>query len=92
MVEVEVVKYTRGVLEVRVKGEGHTLLNLLVDELNRMEGVAAAYRVEHPLLGVATLIVRASGGVDALEALREAERRVRERLEEFKAQVKGQLR
>ncbi len=92
MVEVEVVKYTREALEVRVRGEGHTLLNLLVDELNRMEGVTAAYRVEHPLLGVASLLVRTSNGVDPLEALRRAEGNIREKLEDLKAQIRGQLR
>ncbi len=91
MVEVEVVKYTKEVLEVRVKGEGHTLLNLLVDELNRMEGVTAAYRIEHPLLGTASLLVRSSGSLDPLEALKRAEENIRERLEDIKAQVKGQL-
>ncbi len=91
MVEVEVVKYTSNVLEVRVRGEGHTLLNLFVDELNSMKGVTAAYRVEHPLLGVASLLVRTENGVDPLEALREAEGRIREKLEDFKKQVREQL-
>jgi len=56
--KVRVVKRTDRELEVEIEGEGHTFLNLLVDELNRMEKVDfAAYAIDHPDFPVARLRV-----------------------------------
>lgn len=60
-------------LTLRLRGEDHTLLNLIVDELNRDEHVAfAAYRQEHPLTDEYMLTVVTDGGESALEALKAA--------------------
>lgn len=60
-------------LTLRLRGEDHTLLNLIVDELNRDEHVAfAAYRQEHPLTDEYVLTVVTDGGESALEALKAA--------------------
>ncbi|ABL77773.1 RpoL/Rpb11 RNA polymerase subunit family protein [Thermofilum pendens] len=77
---VEVVRYATNVLELRIRGEGHTLLNLLVDELNRIPDVEATYRVDHPLLNVAHLLVRTKGSKQPLEAIREAVESLRAKL------------
>lgn len=60
-------------LTLRLRGEDHTILNLIVDELNKDKHVAfAAYRQEHPLTDEYVLTVVTSGGESALEALRAA--------------------
>lgn len=56
-----------------MRGEDHTLLNLVVDELNRDKHVAfAAYRQKHPLTEEYMLTVVTDGGENALEALKAA--------------------
>jgi len=56
-----------------LRGEDHTLLNLVVDELNRDKHVAfAAYRQKHPLTEEYMLTVVTDGGENALEALKAA--------------------
>lgn len=90
-VSVEVVKFSNNVLELKVRGEGHTLLNLLVDELNRDPRVTAAYRVEHPLLNIAYFIVKTDGTVNPLDALKEARERLKAKLEAFRKQVLEQV-
>lgn len=90
-VDVEILKLSKNVLEVKVRGEGHTLLNLLVNELNEDPRVTAAYRVEHPLLDVAFFIVKTDGSISPLEALKEARERVSEKLKSVKKQVLEQV-
>ncbi|PLJ77041.1 MAG: hypothetical protein B7L53_08400 [Thermofilum sp. NZ13] len=77
-------------LEVRVSGEGHTLLNMLVDELNRNPHVTASYRVDHPLLGVAYLLIRTDGTLTPLDALRVAVDSLRKKLEAMREQIRAQ--
>jgi len=61
-VRVRVVKASKDELEVEIEGEGHTLLNLLVDELNKIESVRfAAYAIDHPEFPVARLRVLTDG-------------------------------
>jgi DNA-directed RNA polymerase subunit L len=80
-------KYTQNFLELKIEGEGHTLLNLIVDELNSIPNVEAAYRVDHPLLKTARLMIRTSGSKSPLDAFREATENIKNKLEELKKQV-----
>ncbi|RLE79944.1 MAG: hypothetical protein DRJ51_06770 [Thermoprotei archaeon] len=58
-VEVKVLERTPRTLELEIKGEGHTLCNLLVDFLNRHPDVEyASYTIEHPLIGVPRLFIK----------------------------------
>ena len=85
--QVEVLAFTKNKLEVRLRGEGHTILNLLVSELNSDPRVVAAYRVEHPLLDVAYLHVTTEGDLSPIEALEEAARRLNEKLLSLRNQL-----
>ncbi|MEM0087892.1 MAG: RpoL/Rpb11 RNA polymerase subunit family protein, partial [Thermofilum sp.] len=79
--QVEVVSYAKDRLEVRLRGEGHTILNMLVDELNSDPRVTAAYRIEHPLVDVAYLFIATDGSKTPLDALTEAAVRLHEKIE-----------
>lgn len=85
--QVEVISHTKAKLEVRLRGEGHTILNMLVDELNSDPRVTAAYRVEHPLIDVAYLYIATDGNKSPLEALAEAASRLHEKLEALRRQL-----
>jgi len=72
-------------LTLRIVGEDHTLLNLLVEELNKDSSVAfAAYRQEHPLTGEYTLTVVTDGSKTPLQALTEACVRIKELFTELR--------
>lgn len=67
-------KKTKLVLEVH--GEDHTLVNALTDELWNDDSVkVAAYRIDHPLIGIPTMIVETSGK-DAKDVLSKAAQRL----------------
>jgi len=85
--QVEVLTFTKNKLEVKLRGEGHTILNLLVSELNSDPRVVAAYRVEHPLLDVVYLHVTTEGDLSPLKALEEAVHRLNEKLSSLRSQL-----
>ena len=85
---VELLSRDERTLEVSIEGEGHTLLNLLVDELNRNPHVTmAAYSIDHPLIGRARLIIRTDGKVAPEDALREATENLQRILGEIREQL-----
>lgn len=90
-VTVEVKSSSQNLLELRISGEGHTLLNMLVDELNRNPHVMAAYRVDHPLLDVAHLIIQTDGTLSPLDALREGVSSLKSKLFSLREQLREQV-
>ncbi|RLF06248.1 MAG: DNA-directed RNA polymerase subunit L [Thermoprotei archaeon] len=76
-VEVERSEPTR--LTVKVRGEDHTIFNVLVEELNRDKHVVfAAYKQLHPLTGEYTFTVVTDGEEEPIEAIRSACERLKE--------------
>jgi DNA-directed RNA polymerase subunit L len=60
--EIKVIEESPKKLIFEVKGVGHSFCNALKDELNNDKHVeAAAYRVDHPLVGIPRLIVETDG-------------------------------
>ncbi len=60
--DVEVLREDAGGFEVQLAGEDHGFLSLLTSFLDRSEKVeSAAYKVEHPLVGVPKLFFRLKG-------------------------------
>ncbi len=89
--KVEVVKNTDKELELRIEGEGHTLLNFLVDELNNLENVSfAAYSIDHPLSPFARLRIVTREGSPA-DALKEAWKHLEEELEALKLEFQKEF-
>ena len=71
--ELDFKENTKYKIVVEVKGEDHTFLNLLVKELNKNTNVKnAAYRIEHPLKPIPTLLVETNDKTTAKKALLEA--------------------
>lgn len=77
--EVEVERMEPNRLTVKVKGEDHTVFNVLVEELNRDEHVVfAAYKQLHLLTGEYMLTVVTDGEEEPLTALRSACERLKD--------------
>ncbi len=71
--EIEIVNISSNEIRVLIKGETHTLLSPLVEELNSLEEVEfAGYDVPHPLKEESLLFLRVKEGMNPREVLKEA--------------------
>ena len=87
--EIKVVVNEPNKLSIRIRGEDHTLLNLLTEELNKLENVTfAAYRQEHPLTGEYVLTIVTDGKIEPLDALKEASENLKRLFEGLLKQVR----
>lgn len=76
--EIAVVRNEENRLNLRIKGEDHALLSVLVEELNKDPKVVfAAYKMEHPLTDTYLLTVITDGSKSPLDAIREASEKVK---------------
>ncbi|MCP3682290.1 MAG: DNA-directed RNA polymerase subunit L [bacterium] len=72
-----------------LKGEGHTLCNVLKKELWKNSHVkVATYTIKHPLIGVPTMTVETDGTVKPKKVLTDAAEKVLKNSEEFKKELK----
>ncbi len=90
--EVVVKRKTDRELVLQIKGEGHTLGNLLAKEaMNNQHVVFASYRVPHPLQDVMELIIEVEEGYPLDKALIEIVEELRSRIVEFRRLVEEKL-
>lgn len=59
--EISILEEGKGSLEIEIKGEDHTLCNVLRDELWNHKVEISAYNIEHPLVSEPTLMVQGTG-------------------------------
>jgi len=91
MLQVRVEVATEQELTVSLQGEDHTILNVLVEELNKDPRVEmAAYEQAHPLTGEYRLTVKTRDEASPLEALRTACERLKKIYENLLEQVDAQ--
>jgi len=85
--EFKVLEESKTKLVFELKGETHTFCNLVKEELLTTKGVAtAAYRVDHPLIGVPRFMLETKG-VEPRKALKEALASIKKKAEAFKKEV-----
>ncbi len=81
----KVIKDTKKELEIEITGESHSLCNTLRKTLMEDEDVeAAAYVIEHPIIGEPKLYVKAK---NPKKSLKQAAETVKSRCEEFKVLI-----
>lgn len=84
--EIEILNEEKGKMEFKLKGETHTLLNMLSKELFNDKNVDfAGYRVDHPLINEATVSVTAK---NPKKAIKDAIKRLQKQVDDFQAQIK----
>jgi len=90
--KLNIVKKGDGRLEMAVGGEGHTLLNLLQSSLLKNKDVSmAGYSKPHPLMDRSVLYVKMKGRKPPEEALLVATEDAKKQINEFRAELEGQL-
>jgi len=89
--KVKVLEEKKNRLVIEIEGEGHAFCNALKKELwNDSHVKVAAYKIEHPLVGVPTLVVETDGKETPKKALTEAAKRLGKATDNFKtAFLKG---
>ncbi len=84
--DAEIVINKEDELEIRLKGEGHTLMSALRKELfNDPSVIHAGYMVKHPLIKEVRFYVKTKKETTPLEALREALKRLEGKIDEFES-------
>jgi DNA-directed RNA polymerase subunit L len=82
--EIKVLEKTKKRLVFELKAGTHTICNILKDELwNDKDIVAAAYNIDHPLIGVPKFIVETNGKTEPDTALANACDRLKKQNKEF---------
>ncbi len=72
-------------LIIELRGENHTLLNVLKHQLWEVDKVKiATYHVNHPLIGIPQLIVETDGSVKPRKAVHIAAENIKKDIEKFK--------
>ena len=86
--EIEILEEEKTMLKFKIKGETHTLTNLLKKELFNDNSVEfAGFTIEHPLKGEAIFVVK-TVRKNPKKALNDAVERIQKQLADFEAQVK----
>jgi DNA-directed RNA polymerase subunit L len=90
--DIEILEETKNKIHFKVKGEDHTILNLLKEELWKDNNVkAAAYRMDHPLIGIPEMTVEVTQGNDPRKAIKDAVKRIEKSIEKLKTEFKAQI-
>jgi DNA-directed RNA polymerase subunit L len=87
--ELNIVEEKKNKLVFEIKGEGHTLSNVLRKELWNDDHVkAAAYTIEHPLIALPRFILE-TDGADPRKTLQAAAKRAQKNVDKIKAEAKA---
>lgn len=90
--KVEVIKAAENMLELKIIGEDHSFLNMLVRTLLKDKHVKfASYSIDHPLIENPILIIETDSEKTPYDALKEAAERIKKLSQEFRAKFKEAL-
>jgi DNA-directed RNA polymerase subunit L len=90
--ELNIIDEKNNKLILEIKGEGHTLANVLRKELWEDKHIkAAGYNVKHPLEGVPRLVIETDGKEDPKKALVAAVERIKKKNDELKKALKKDI-
>ena len=83
---------SKNLLVLEVKGEDHTLCNILVKRLQKNGNVkVATYRIDHPLDRIPTLHVETSGSTNPKQALLTAVKEIEDETKSFEKSFAKQV-
>lgn len=90
--EVKILREGKNMIELQIEGETHTLCNILKEELKNDSKVKiAAYKVEHPLVGVPTLFVETDGSETPKQAISKAISKLSSKADDLKKMLAKEL-
>ena len=91
--ELNVLNDSGNKIVMEIKGEGHTLCNVLKKELwNDKHVKVATYAIDHPLIGIPRMTVETDGTITARKALSAAVERLNKDLDKLKKEFSKEIR
>ena len=88
--EINVLEEKKKKMVFELKGENHTLCNVIREELWNDKAVTiSAYNISHPLIGVPKFMVETDGEKEPRKALKEAITRLKKKNAEIREQLKS---
>ncbi len=78
--DIKVLEKKKGRLVIEVRGEGHTLLNLLREKAWNSKAKQASYMIEHPYMAQPKIIIKAD---DPVKVMKSAVQQVADEAKEF---------
>lgn len=71
--EMTVIEEKKNKLVFKIEGAGHTICNIIKNELSKDSNVeVVAYKIDHPLVGVPQMIIETNGKIDPRAAVTKA--------------------
>lgn len=71
--EMNVIEEKKNKLVFKVEGAGHTICNIIKNELSKNSNVkAVAYKIDHPLVSVPQMVIETNGKVSPRAAVKKA--------------------
>jgi DNA-directed RNA polymerase subunit L len=90
--KINITKREKGLIELDLSGEGHTLLNLVQASLIENKNVEmAGYSKPHPLMDRSRLFIKLKRGDDVLGVIKKATENADGKLDEFLGQFEKSL-
>ncbi len=88
MVEIEILEEEKNKLKIKIKGETHTVLNLIRNELFNEDSVEfVGYRIEHPMVKDAIFTVATTKG-NPKTIIKKAIERIQKKLSKLESEIK----
>ncbi|MFH0875920.1 MAG: DNA-directed RNA polymerase subunit L [archaeon] len=88
--EINILEDKKKRLVFELKGEDHTICNLLREELTNDSAVSvAAYNISHPLIGIPKFIVETNADKEPKKALKDAISRLKKKNDNLKKQFQS---
>jgi len=83
--EVEILENTKTRISFELKGESHTFCNILKEEIWNDDSVrVSSYNINHPLVGFPHFIIETNGKKSAIDAVKDAVKRLEKDAEKVK--------
>jgi len=90
--EINVLEESKNRILFELKDSDHGFCNMLVKELWKDKNIkAAAYRVDHPLIGVPKILVEVTQGNDVKKAIQNAIKNMKKDGEKFKKEFTSKV-
>ena len=90
--EIEVLERKKNKLVLKINGGGHTICNVLKDELTNDSNVKiVAYMIDHPLIGVPKMEIETNGKVSPEVAIKKALKNISSDADKLKKNIMKEL-
>lgn len=90
--EIKVVEQNENKLIIKIEGSGHTICNILKNELKNDSNVnIVAYKIDHPLIGVPQIHIETNGKITPEAAIKKALKKISSDADKLKKSIMKEI-